>query len=217
MNTHFGVTLRTMKCLARFPTLCVALVGVSFPASSLLFGQTVTPATTSYSFGSINVCLAGKATPAPCSVTHTVSFDVAAGTTIGGIDIVLGGAPGLDYKAKADDTSTTLCAAKLYTEATTCTVDVTFAPIAPGGRSGAVEIVGGNGALLATTYISGIGTGPQIAFNPPTQVDHGLAGFGGTFPRVAAVDGAGNLFVVVNDGGMLEELTQRVVTAPRQF
>ena len=123
-----------MKRQLRFLMLCVALVGITFPASSLLFGQTVTPATPSYSFGSINVCPSGKTAPAPCSATHTVSFNIPAGTTIGGIDIVLGGATSLDYKAKADDTSTTLCTAKLYSEATTCTVDITFAPALPGGR-----------------------------------------------------------------------------------
>jgi hypothetical protein len=199
-----------MKCLTRFLTLCVALVGVTFPASSLLFGQTVTPAATSYSFGSINVCPSGKATPTPCSATHTVSFDVAAGTTIGGIDIVLQGAPNLDYKAKADDTSTTLCAAKLYTEATTCTVDVTFAPLLSGGRKGAVEILGGNGALLATSYVSGIGVGPQIAFSPATQVSHAVVGDPGFDPLELAVDGGGNLFFTVEESTgahLLEELT----------
>jgi hypothetical protein len=201
-----------MKYKLRFLILCVVLVGVTFPASSLLYGQTVTPATASYSFGSINVCPSGKATPAPCSATHTVSFSVAAGTTIGGIDIVLGGAPGLDFKAKADDTSTILCTARPYTEAATCTVDVTFTPLSPGARNGAVELLGGNGALLATTYVAGIGVGPQIAFSPPTRVFHSLVGGDNFSPQLVAMDGSGNLFLAVYDyvvggGEAVQELT----------
>jgi streptogramin lyase len=183
-----------MKTLAPFFAFSLALVGVTFPTSSLLYAQTVTPTSTSYSFGNIDVCPAGKATPAPCSAIHTVSFNVAAGTSIGAIDIVLKGAPGLDFKSEADDTSTTLCTAKTYTEATTCTVDVTFAPLAPGARNGAVEIVGGNGLVLATSYVSGTGVGSQIAFSPATQVRHNLGGGGTALPQAIAVDGRGNLF-----------------------
>ena len=202
-----------MKHQLRLLMLCVALVGITFPASSLLFGQTVTPATPSYNFGSINVCPSGKASPAPCSATHTVSFNITAGTTIGGIDIVLGGAPGLDFQAKADDTSTTLCTAKTYTEATTCTVDVTFAPLGPGTRNGAVEIIDGNGELLATAYVFGVGVGPQIAFAPAKQVSHAL--LNDTFaPQEVAVDASGNLFVVAyNINNTADEMTLTELTA----
>ena len=82
-------------------------------------------------FGSINVCPSGATTPAPCSKTLTLTFNIPAGTTIGSISYLTLGAQNLDFKAKANDTSTTLCSAKTYSSATTCTVDVTFAPARP--------------------------------------------------------------------------------------
>jgi hypothetical protein len=189
-----------MKNLYRSLALCIVLVGVTFPATSLLFGQTVTPTTSSYSFGSINVCAAGKTAPAPCSANHTLSFDVPAGTTIGSIAIVLGGTPDLDFTAQANDTRTTLCTAKTYTAETTCTVDVTFTPLAPGARNGAVEILDGSGNLLAMTYVYGIGVAPQITFNPaPPIIRHGASGGNGQL----AVDGAGNIYISL-EGGISE-------------
>jgi hypothetical protein len=126
---------------------------------------------------------------------------VAAGTTIGGIDIVLQGSPNLDFKAKADDTSTTLCAAKTYAAATTCTVDVTFTPLAPGGRDGAVVIVDGSGDPLATAYVYGTGVGPQITFFPSTEVFHPTDTIiNQTSPEtertssIVTVDASGNLY-----------------------
>jgi hypothetical protein len=182
-----------MKNLARLFAFSLPLVGFWFPTSSLLHAQTVTPASTSVNAGSINVCSAGKTTPAPCNSTHTLSFNVSAGTTIGSIAIVTTGVPNLDFTAKPSDTSTTLCKAQTYSSAATCTVDVTFAPLAPGTRNGAVEILDGSSNVLAMTYIYGIGVGPQIAFSPAIQVLPGnnIAGAVGYL----AVDDGGNLFI----------------------
>jgi len=184
-----------MKTLARFFALSLPLVGFTFPTSSLLNAQTVTPASASVNAGSINVCPAGKTTPAPCNSTNTLSFSVTAGTTIGSIAILTTGIADLDFKATADDTSTTLCKAQSYSSVTTCTVDVTFAPIAPGTRNGAVEILDGSGNVLAMTYIYGRGIAPQIAFDPAVQVStayvHPSIGPGG--PGLA-VDATGNIF-----------------------
>jgi len=199
--------IAAMKNPRLFRVLILATVGVTFPTSSLLFGQTVTPATTSYSFGSVNVCAPGNTTPGPCSATHTVSFNVAAGTTIGAIDIVLQGAPNLDFKAEAGDTSPSLCAAKLYSEATTCTVDVTFAPLAPGARNGAVEILDTSGGVLATTYMSGIGVGPQIAFSPSSRLSYGLGDYD-IFAYINLVDGSGNIFIFAAEDEALSSIAE---------
>jgi hypothetical protein len=80
-------------------------------------------------------------------------------------------------------------------------VDVTFAPLSPGARNGAVELVDGAGDLITTTYIYGTGVGPQAAFGPPTlptlvpQVADSIYGL--------AADGSGNLFVQSVDDGTL--------------
>ncbi len=137
-------------------------------------------------FGSVNVCPA-----APCNKTQTFSFNIPAGTTIGSVNILTTGAPNLDFQAQANDTSNTICSAQTYSSATTCTVDVTFAPLAPGQRNGAVQIVDGSGNILATTYIYGTGVGPAITFQSGA-----LVGLGSGITGVAvAVDASGNVYV----------------------
>jgi len=147
-------------------------------------------------FGSINVCPAGTTTPAPCTANQTVTFAIPAGTRISSIPILTTGIPGLDFKAKADDTSTTLCKAKTYSSATTCTVDVTFAPLAPGARNGAVELLASSGAVIATAYIYGTGVGPQIVF-PPAAARPITASVTSSINDVV-VDANGNVFANLN-------------------
>jgi large repetitive protein len=143
-----------------------------------------------------NVCPSGQTSPAPCSETFTYAYNIPAGTTIASVGILTTGDPNLDFQAEADDTSTTLCTAQTYPAATTCTVDVTFAPLYPGARTGAVRILDGSGNILTETNIYGIGTGPAIAFSPANQFSlTGGAGFTFGEPADVAMDGAGNLFV----------------------
>jgi hypothetical protein len=54
---------------------------------------------------SVNVCPAGQTTPAPCSQTFPVAFQIPAGTTIGGVSILTTGIANLDFQAQANDTS----------------------------------------------------------------------------------------------------------------
>ncbi len=143
-----------------------------------------------------NVCPAGQTTPAPCSENFTLAFNIPAGTTIASVNILTSGAPNLDFQAEAGDTSTTLCIPQAYPDATTCTVDVTFAPIYPGARSGAVQLLSSNGSVVAGTSVSGIGLGPAIVFTPANQSAlTGGPGFTFGEPASIAVDGAGDLFV----------------------
>ena len=143
-------------------------------------------------FGSVNVCPSG-ATPAPCNTSLTLTYNVAAGTTIGSIKILTLGAPNLDFQAQANDTRTTLCKPQTYPSATTCTVDVTFAPLYAGERSGAVQIFDASENLVAATSLYGTGTAPAIAFTPASQSSLTGGGFGK--PAGIAIDGSGNIFV----------------------
>ena len=137
-----------------------------------------------------------QTSPAPCSATQTLTYNIAAGTTVGSINVLTLGAPNLDFQPQASDTSATLCAPQTYPSATTCTVDVTFAPLAPGARSGAVQILDGSGNVLAATNIYGTGTAPAIAFTPASQLSLvGGSGFSFGQPTGVAMDGSGNLFV----------------------
>ena len=47
-----------------------------------------------------NVCPTGQTTPAPCSETFTLAFNIPAGTTIASVNILTSGAPNLDFQAR---------------------------------------------------------------------------------------------------------------------
>lgn len=148
--------------------------------------------------GSANVCPSGSSTPAPCSQSATISFTVAAGTTIGSVNVVTQGAPNLDFIATTPDTSATLCTAQTYSGATTCTVDVTFAPRYPGQRMGAVVIRDPQNYILAKTLLYGTGVAPQVDFYPQ-GLNYGTQGtYSPLFQNSAsaiALDASGNIFV----------------------
>ena len=153
-------------------------------------------------FGSEKVCPPGLTAPVPCGNTVTLVYNVGLynyeiGNQIGGQNVLTASTPGLDFQPAADDDSP--CIDLLYQTVllSGCTVDVTFAPIAPGQRSGAVEILNVDGNILATTKIYGTGVGPAITFQPGTQT---TLGSGFEAPSSVAVDGSGNIFVVDVNG-----------------
>jgi large repetitive protein len=185
----------------------LSLVILALSASSQLHAQSVTytGSSSALSFGNANVCPSGQNAPAPCSSTLTLTYSVSAGTSIGSVVILTTGATNLDFQPEANDTSTTLCTPRTYSSLTTCTVDVTFTPLRPGLRKGAVQIVSNGGGILATTYIYGTGVGPAITFqqyflnhsNTPVTVPGGFTGG-------LAVDASGNLYIA--DGEVYEVL-----------
>ena len=121
------------------------------------------------SFGNVNVCPSGQSTPAPCSVTVPQTYNFATTTTIGAINVVTQGASSLDF-TQANGGN---CAGAI-TAGSSCTLDVTFTPRAPGLRMGAVQFVDNLGSVLTTTPIYGVGQGPEIAFSaPPAAVSLG--------------------------------------------
>ena len=74
-----------------------------------------------------------------------------------------------------------------------CYVAVYLNPTAVGLRRGAVNLLNTSGAILATQYVSGIGTGPQTLFQPgvlSTTISTTL-----NTPRGLTVDTAGNVYV----------------------
>jgi sugar lactone lactonase YvrE len=138
-------------------------------------------------FGSTNVCPEGQTTPAPCSQTLPLTYNVAAYTTVFATQVVTEGAPGLDFT-----TSDNNCVG-YYNAATTCIVNVTFAPLAPGVRMGAVQFTGNWSYLPVTNMIYGVGEGPVIAFAPSVQSTVPANGL--STPRGVAVDGAGDILI----------------------
>jgi sugar lactone lactonase YvrE len=139
-------------------------------------------------FGNVNVCPGAQTAPAPCNQTLTLNYNVAAATTFGATKVVTQGAPNLDFKLSTGGNCAGTVAA-----GNTCTVNVTFAPLAPGGRMGAVQLVNNSGNLLATTMVHGIGQGPAIAFGPGIQTLVPVSGL--HFPAGLAVDRAGDIYI----------------------
>ncbi len=156
-------------------------------ASAQRPGQVQTQ-TVSVSLGNANVCQSGKTSPAPCNQAATLTYSVTASITLGTPLALTMGTPNLDFILAPGGT----CIGTV-TSGSTCTVNVTFAPLYAGVRQGAIEIVDSSGNLITTTYINGVGGGPQIAYgsNAETTIINGLAD-----PEGVAVDGAGDVFAV---------------------
>jgi sugar lactone lactonase YvrE len=165
--------------------------GATLTCSVVVSGATnVTASFSQPNFGNVNVCPAGQTTPAPCNSNLALTFNMASTTTVGAIQVVTQGATGLDFSLGSGSTCTGTIAA-----GNSCTVNVNFAPIAPGWRMGAAKIFDNNGNLIATEPVYGNGQAPAIAFGPGTQITIGTGSFPLSNPRGVLVDAAGNLFI----------------------
>ena len=115
-----------------------------------------------------------------------VSFVFTPGTQAGSAAVLTQGATGKDYTGTVTNNT-----------GAAVTVNVTFSPLAPGPRPGAVVVydTATPPNVLGSVMLSGVGTGPQVIFPTATaQISMGSAGdFIG--PHGVAVDGNGNVFV----------------------
>jgi sugar lactone lactonase YvrE len=159
----------------------------------------------SVNFGQINV--------GSTSSTYTFHFAFNSDVTLGSVAVLMQGAAGKDFQAASGGT----CTAQPYSsDGDSCTVNVTFAPFAPGVRRGAVVLYDNSTPAnpLITVYIQGNGVAPMVGFPPGTNwrvaglyIPHygnvyGYSGDGGpatsakiNYPNGVAFDGAGNLYI----------------------
>lgn len=146
--------------------------------------------TNSVNFGTVNI---------GSSDSVTLTYNINSSITLASNPLALTqGAANLDFTA----TSASTCVGS-QSAGNTCTITINFAPSAPGLRVGAVQLLSSTGSLLATTLISGQGTGPALAYvSPPAQTQIG-SGFYGPF---AAVDAAGNVYVADTDNFRVVEI-----------
>ncbi len=134
-------------------------------------------------------------TPNPVAVGTTIppawaTLKFATAGTLGSINVLTQGAPNLDFQLAPGST----CAAgNNYSAGDTCSVMVIFTPKFAGQRQGAVVLRDGSGNALATTYIPGIGQGPQVVF--PSSASTNTLGSGFNMPYGVAVDASGNVYV----------------------
>ncbi|MGA2050238.1 MAG: Ig-like domain repeat protein [Terracidiphilus sp.] len=144
----------------------------------------------------------GAAAPAQ-SVTVTAT---AAGA-VSKVQVLTLGMPSLDFAAAASGSN---CGTAVFTATgQTCTESVSFTPAYPGLRTGAIELLDGNGNVLGTAYLSGVGQGGLDVLSPGNQIQ--IAGMlknaGGPVnggpaigsllrqPASVALDGAGNIYI----------------------
>ncbi len=144
-------------------------------------------------FNKVNICSKGQTSPKPCRRTMKLTYTVEATTVFGKTHVVTQGTPNLDFTLSGTD-----CRGSLL-EGQSCKVSVTFAPIAPGVRVGAVELTDTAGNVLITTLLDGEGQGPLPAFYPSPLVNAPVTGIEDFFGAVA-VDAAGDIFVPVYGG-----------------
>ncbi|RXH58100.1 Phage protein [Granulicella sibirica] len=162
------------------------------PTCSVTVSQaaTVTASFVNQNLGSYNVCPAGQPIAGPCSNSIPVTFTLAATTTIGATRVVTQGATGLDFTQATGGTCSGTIAA-----GNSCTVNVNFAPIAPGLRMGAAQIFDNAGNLVGSLPVYGIGQEPAIAFGPGAQTIVNTGAFTLSQPKGLLTDAAGNLFI----------------------
>jgi hypothetical protein len=188
VSRHVG--LRRAFLSAAFYAVATACIALSSHASA----QTAHLSSGTQNLGSVNVGTASS----PATLTFT--FDTAG--TLGSTSVVTQGATGLDF---TDAGTGTCAAAHSYAAASTCTVKATFTPKFSGVRYGAAVLYNNSGTPIATGYLQGTGTGPQVNFSPGTETT--IVG-DLNYPDAIAVDESGNLYLVVEDyenGRILKE------------
>ena len=141
-------------------------------------------ATSAVDFGTVVIGQTGTTIP--------LTFLFNAEGTLASVAVLTQGVAGLDFA----NAGTGTCTAGTYAAGSSCTVGVIFTPKFAGVRNGAVVLKDDGGNVIATAYIHGTGSGPQVSFLPGSQSTL-LSGFG--YPVGVAVDGGGNVFVA--DGG----------------
>jgi len=92
------------------------------------------------------------------------TFDTAG--KLGSTAVLTQGAPSLDFTDAGGDTCS---AGTSYSAGNTCIVNVTFKPARSGVRYGATTLNSTSGAVIATGYVVGTGSGPQVTFGPGIQ------------------------------------------------
>ena len=125
------------------------------------------------------------------AVTLTLQFTTGA-TALGSVQVLTAGVPSLDFTSG----SSTTCNGSTGTS-TSCSVEVSFLPTAPGLRTGSVVLFDGAtppNAIL-TTPLYGWGDSPIAALSPNTGTVISTGGLALSNPYQVALDGSGNIYV----------------------
>jgi hypothetical protein len=191
--TDFAIGTGTNACGTTLAASASCNIYVTFtPASATSFNatlsvadnggntpQTITLTGTGLSFVSnVGTALAAQLVTVPITTAGTPSS----------IQALTQGTASLDFTATTGGTCTTTA----YTVGQTCTVNVIFTPEYSGIRDGAILLTTSGGTVLGTTYLPGLGTGPQIVFEPQSQTN--LLPSATYQPQTLATDAKGNIY-----------------------
>ena len=147
-------------------------------------------------FGAYNVCQAGQTVPGPCGTSLPVTFNFPTTTTVGAIQVVTQGATGLDFSQGSGST----CVGTVI-GGNSCTVNVSFAPIAPGLRMGAVQLYDSSANLVFSEPVYGVGQAPMVVFGPGAQTVLPLTGL--HYNVGVAIDALKNTYVADYSAGVV--------------
>jgi sugar lactone lactonase YvrE len=106
------------------------------------------------------------------ALSETATVTIASPGNLVSVRVVTQGVTNLDFTASGSNT----CISGPYVQGQTCTVSVSFAPKYPGLRLGAILLVADDGHVMATQYLSALGTG-GLSVMVPGQINT-LAGDG---------------------------------------
>lgn len=144
----------------------------------------------------------GRSNVGSTSTTYSLGFQFTSSVSVGSVAVLTLGAGGKDFQSVSGGT----CAAGGFSSGNSCTVNVTFNPVAPGLRSGAVVLYDNNSPAnaLSTVFISGIGVGPMDTFIPAKSVTNIYPSSFELAPMSVAVDAGGNVFFDDEEGSIYE-------------
>ena len=128
-------------------------------------------------------------------------LSVAAGTTIGAIQVNPMGLAHPDFERGPADT----CVTGTYATTTICTVQILFTPTGSGARSGAFVVEDANGMAIYTQYLAGSGVASRLVTLPSGEATV-LGGL--PMPVGVAVDLKGNLYVSDGETYTVNEYSQ---------
>jgi large repetitive protein len=173
--------------------LLLILTTLALCGASSAFAQGLSP-NNAIQFGNVNMGSTGD---------FTQQFiGPPGGVSVKGVAAVTYGAPGQDFSVISSTCTGTI------TYPNTCTVDLSFTPKQIGLRLGALLITNTANVVINTIYLSGVGIGPQLTFQPATAVSVDTASTltPASFTAGAATqDGLGNIFFTdVLHGRVLE-------------
>jgi sugar lactone lactonase YvrE len=146
----------------------------------------------------------GTVPVAGAPLTQTVNVVLTAGGTIDAAKVLTQGAPGLDYQVAGSDT----CTGNTLSAGQQCSVSVSFLPLFPGARHGAVVLAQSDGTVLGTTFLEGNASG-SVSVLVPGMIDTVAGNVNWTYsgdngpatasaiflPMGELTDAAGNLYI----------------------